>query len=222
MNIPFKTVLFIYVLLTFAGCLNYTQITTIKTDNSGKMFIHYWMNMDPDLDSLLLTKLGIFNEDSLGKIFDQNYAEINYINVYHNFGDSSLHAQIEFEFINFDSLNNLQFFRHSELSVKEGPNETKIFSQFIQPITTSFGFTNNDFQIRYTYYLPGEIINHNAHSLFRNKLVWIFNIDNIGRGKTISANYIPFRLKETPIWIYSLAGIVIIIVLVFLFKKSRK
>ena len=123
---------------------------------------------------------------------------------------------------NFDSLNKLQFFRHSELSVKEGPNETKIFSQFIQPITTSFGFTNRKFKISYTYYLPGEIISHNAKSLFRNKLVWTFDIDNIGRGQTISANYIPFRLKETPIWIYSLAGIVVIIVLVFLFKKSRK
>ena len=89
--------------------------------------------MDPDLDSLLLTKLGIFNEDSLEKIFKKNFTRLNYANVYHNYGDSSLHAQIEFEFTNFDSLNRLQFFKHSELSVKEGPNDTKIFSQFIQP-----------------------------------------------------------------------------------------
>ena len=222
MSTPLKTSFFIYFLFTLTACLNYTQITTIKTDNSGKMFIHYWMNMDPDLDSLLITKLGIFNEDSLGKIFNKSFTQMNYINVYNNFGDSSLHAQIEFEFSNFDSLNQLQFFRHSELSVKEGSNETKIFSQFIQPITTSFGFTNKDFKISYTYYLPGDIISHNANSLFRNKLVWSFNIENIGRGKTISANYIPFRLKETPIWIYSIAGFVIVVVLIFLFKKSRK
>lgn len=204
------------------GCLNYTQVTTIKTDNSGKMYIHYWMDMDPELDSLFITKIGIFNEDSLKKIFDKSFTSLNYTTVYNDFNDSSLHAQIEFEFTNFDSLNQLQFFRHSELSIKDGPNETKIFSQFIQPITTSFGFTSKSLEINYTYYLPGEIIDHNADSHSRNKLIWKFNIDNIGRGKTISANFIPFRLKETPAWIYYLAGFVIIVVLVFLLKKSRR
>jgi len=83
--------------VTIMGIMD-TQITTIKTDNSGKMFIHYWMNMDPDLDSLLLTKLGIFNKDSLSNIFTQDFTQLNYANVYHDYGDSSLHAQIEFEF----------------------------------------------------------------------------------------------------------------------------
>ncbi|MCB0729399.1 MAG: hypothetical protein KDC88_00075 [Ignavibacteriae bacterium] len=208
-------------IVAVSSCINYTQVTTIRTDNSGKMYIHYWMKMDPDLDSLLLTKLGLFNEDSLQSIFNANFTELNYTRVFHDFGDSSLHAQIEFEFTNFDSLNLLQFFKHSELSVKEGPEDTKIFSQFIQPITTSFGFYNKNLTISYVYYLPGEIISHNANTHFRNKLTWIFDLDNIGTGKTITANYIPFKLKETPIWIYILAGLVIIIVLIFLLKKSR-
>ena len=217
-----KSILVIIFSALLTGCLNYTQITTIKTDNSGKMYIHYWMNMDPDLDSLLITKIGIFNEDSLKKIFDKKFTSLNYATFYNDFNDSSLHAQIEFEFTYFDSLNLLQFFRHSELSVKDGPNDTKIFSQFIQPITTSFGFSNQELEINYTYYLPGEIISDNADSKSRNKLNWSFGIDDIGRGKTISANYIPFRLKETPILIYYLAGIVIFIVMIFLLKKSRR
>ncbi len=218
----FSKLLLLISLFFLTSCLNYNQITTIKTDNSGKMYVHYWMHMDPELDSLLLTKLGLFNEDSLRKNFTANYTQLNYTTVYHNYQDSSLHAQIEFEFTNFDSLNLLQFFKHSELSVKEGPEDTKIFSQFIQPITTSFGLYNNNLAVRYIYYLPGEIISHNAHSLSRNKLTWDFNLENIGTGKTITANYIPFKLKETPIWIYTLAGLVIIIVLVFLLKKSKK
>jgi len=209
-------------LITLTSCLNYTQVTTIKTDNSGKMYIHYWMHMDPDLDSLLLTKLGLFNEDSIRNIFTANFTDLNFTKVYHDYSDSSLHSQIEFEFTYFDSLNQLQFFKHSELSLKEGPEETKIFSQFIQPITTSFGLYNKSLTISYIFYLPGEIISHNADSHSRNKLTWIFNLDNIGTGKTISANYIPFRLKETPLWIYLLAGVVILIVLIFLFKKSKK
>jgi hypothetical protein len=207
--------------LLFVSCLNYTQVTTIRTDNSGKMYIHYWMEIDPDLDSLLLTKLGLFNKDSLQSIFKADYTELNYANVYHDYSDSSLHGQIEFEFTNFDSLNKLQFFRHSELTVKDGPENTKIFSQFIQPFTTNLGFYNKNLSISYIYYLPGEIINHNANSLFRNKLTWIFDLDNIGTGKTITATYIPFKLKETPIWIYILAGLVIFVVTFFLLKKSR-
>jgi hypothetical protein len=216
-----KVILFSF-LIVLPACLDYTQITTIRTDNSGKMYIHYWMHMEPELDSLLLTKLGIFNEDSLKHIFEANFTEINFTTVYHDYSDSSLHAQIEFNFVNFDSLNHLQFFRHAELSVKDGPEETKIFSQFVQPITTSFGMYNNSLSVSYIYYLPGEIISHNANSQSRNKLTWIFTLDNIGTGKTITANYVPFKLKETPKWIYYLAGMVILIVLVFLLKKGKK
>ena len=216
-----KIILFSY-LLTITACLNYTQVTTIRTDNSGKMYIHYWMHMDPELDSLLLTKLGLFNEDSLNQIFEADFTNLNYTSVYHDYTDSSLHAQIEFTFTNFDSLNLLQFFKHSELSVKEGPEDTRIFSQFIQPITTSFGMFDKSLTVSYVYYLPGEILSHNANSLSRNKLTWIFSLENIGTGKTITANYVPFRLKETPPWIYYLAGVVIVIVLIFLLRKGKK
>lgn len=222
MNKTFQILFFFTSLIILTSCLNYKQVTTIKTDNSGKMFIHYWMNMEPDLDSLLLTKLGLFNEDSLNKIFEANFTKLNYTSVYHDFNDSSLHAQIEFEFTNFDSLNFLQFFRHSELSIKEGPEETKIFSQFIQPITTGFGLYDKSLTVNYVYYIPGEIINHNATSHFRNKLTWVFTLDNIGTGKTITAHYIPFKLKETPIWIYTLTGVVIIVVLIFLLRKRKE
>lgn len=213
--------LMISLLFFVQSCLNYQQVTTIKTDNSGKMYIHYWMEMHPDLDSLLLTKLGLFNEEKLDSSFTAPFTEINYINVFHDFSDSTLHAQIEFEFTNLDSLNLLQFFKHSELSIKDGPDNTKIFSQFIQPVTTGFGLTNSKVNIEYIYYIPGEIIKHNATSLSRNKLTWKFNVEEIGSGKIISATYIPFRLKETPIWIYSLAGIVIVIVLIFLLRKRK-
>ena len=62
------------------------------------MYVHYWMDMDPDLDSLLLTKLGLFNSDSLKNIFTADFTSLNFANVYNDFTDSSLHAQIEFEF----------------------------------------------------------------------------------------------------------------------------
>jgi hypothetical protein len=186
------------------------------------MYIHYWMDIDPDLDSLLIKRIGLFNQEILTNNFTAKFTKINYVTIYHDFTDSTLHAQIEFQFNNFDSLNSLSFFKHAELSIKDGPEDTKIFSQFIQPITTTFGVSEKSYNIEYVYYLPGDIIKHNANSLSRNKLIWNFSLDDIGNGKIITATYVPFKLKETPVWIYSLAGIVIIIVLIFLLKKSKK
>lgn len=220
--IKLKFIALIFVSLFFTSCLNYKQITTIRTDNSGKMFIHYWMKIDPDLDSLLTSRIGLFNSDSLKNQFENRFTSINFANVYKNLKDNTLNAQIEFEFTNFDSLNKIQFFRLSELSIKNGPKKSKIFSQFIQPITTGIGFSDTSWVISYTYYLPGEILSHNAKTHSRNKLEWNFTLNEIGRGKLISASYIPFRLKETPSWIYYLMTFVIVLVLIFLLKKRKK
>jgi len=208
------------ILLT--SCLNYTQITTIRTDNTGKMFVHYWRNMGADIDSLLLTKIGLFNTDSLYTKFDAPFVEINFVKVFKDFNDRTLHAQLEFEFSNFDSLNFLPFFRNAKLSNIITHEDEKIFSQFIQPITVGFDSIANPLMVKYIYYLPGEIVEHNANSISRNKLIWEFSLNKIGHGKTIKARYIPFKLKETPKLIYTLALLVIIIVLVFLFTKRKK
>ncbi len=210
------------IVLTLTSCLNYTQVTTIKTDNSGKMFIHYWKKSVPKIDSLFLRKVGLFNKDSIRANFTAPFNKINFVKVFKNNKDSTLHAQIEFSFTKFDSLNQLPFFNGADLSIKEGEENTKVFSQFIQPITTNIDSINIPVKIKYTYYLPGNVIAHNANSLYRNKLVWKFTPDDIGNGKTITATYIPFKLKETPRLIYYLSLAVILIVIIFLFSKKRK
>jgi len=46
-------------------------------------------------------------------------------------------------------------------------------------------------------------------------------LDEIGKGKTISVTFKPFKLKETPYWIYILAGLVLLIVIFFLVRKKK-
>ncbi|GBD90525.1 hypothetical protein BMS3Abin04_01242 [bacterium BMS3Abin04] len=214
-------ILIFSLVLVLNGCLNYTQITTIRTDDSGESYIHYWMKFYTKNDSSLISQLGIFNKDTLVNQFSASFTKINSLKVFKDFSDSTIHAQIKFKFSKFDSLNLLRPFKNSELSIKKGPNGTKIFSQFIPPFATGFGFDTKSIKIKYTYYLPGEIINNNATSKSNNKLVWDYSLDDIGKGKIISATYIPFRLKETPPIIYALALIVLLIVLLFLFKKKK-
>jgi hypothetical protein len=209
-------------ILFIGGCLNYTQITTIKTDGSGNMFIHYWMNWTNPKDSLIADQLGIFSKDSVHKEFSSEYSSIKNVEVYKNLSDSSIHAKVELDFNSLDSLNLTPAFRKSQLSVKEGTKNTKIFSQFVPSIATGFGFESKTFSITYIYYLPGEILSHNATEIDRNKLTWKFSLDDIGTGKFITATYRPFKLKETPTWIFICALVVLVVVVIFLFSKRMK
>ncbi len=209
-------------LLFINGCLNYTQITTIKKDGSGNMFIHYWMKWHSQKDSSIVEQLGIFSKDSVYKEFSSEYSSVKKVEVYQDLNDSTIHAQVSLDFNSLDSLNTTPAFRKSELSIKDGTKNTKIFSQFVPPIATGFGYGNKNFSITYIYYLPGETLSHNATEIDRNKLTWKFSLDDIGTGKYITATYRPFKLKETPTWIYICALFVLIVVIVFLFSKRMK
>jgi hypothetical protein len=220
LNIPF-ILIFIFS-LCLSGCLNYTQITTIKTDGSGNMFIHYYMKWNSQKDSSLVEQLGIFNKDSVYQEFLSNYSTIKNVEVYKDLADSTIHAKVEFVFNSLDSLNNTRAFKNSALSIKEGPKNTKIFSQFIPPIATGFGIANKSFSCTYIYYLPGEILSHNATEISNNKLTWQYSLNEVGTGKQITATYRQFKLKETPIWIYMCALFVLVIVVIYVFSKRIK
>ncbi len=217
-----KSLLSLPVILVFlTSCLNYTQVTTIKTDSSGEMFVHYWMHWEDKQDSVLLKKLHIFNEDSIKTEFTSKQNTIDRIETFINYSDSTIHAQIEFEFQNFDSLKYTRAFEGANFSLIDGPDDTKIFSQFIAPFPTGFGVRSDEFKISLTYYLPGEILEHNAHQKSRNKLTWNYTLSEIGTGQKITAKFRPFRLKETPLWVYYSTLFVILVVIFFLFKKRK-
>lgn len=209
------------ILLSFNGCLNYYQETTLKTDGSGEMFVHYWMKFVTPQDSLISNQFGIFNPDSIRTEFGSEFSEISDIEVYNDGTDSTIHAKVELTFRNIDSLSRTRAFKEANFSLKDGAAGQKIFSQFITPAATGFGVDGSAFSITYVYYLPGDIITHNAHELSNNRLTWQYTLADIGSGKTITATYRPFKLKETPVWIYGLAIFVLFIVVFFLFRKTK-
>jgi hypothetical protein len=217
-----KFLVLVFLFLGLTNCLDYTQVTTIKTDGTGTMFVHYFMKWSNQRDSSLVEQLGIFNRDSVYKEFTSEFSKVTNVEVYKNLQDSTIHGKVELAFNSLDSLNNTPAFRKSQLSVKDGAQNSKIFSQFIPPIATGFGLDSKSFELTFVYYLPGEILNHNATETYRNKLTWKYSLDEVGMGKYITASYRPFKLKETPIWIYIIALIVLLIVIVYLFSKRIK
>jgi hypothetical protein len=186
------------------------------------MFIHYWMKWENPRDSIIIEQIGLFTKDSVYKEFASEYSNITNVEVYRDFSDSTIHAKVELEFNSLDSLNQTRAFKDSKLSIKDGDQNIKIFSQFIQPVATGFGFEKINVSLTYVYYLPGEILSHNATEVYRNRLTWKYSLDEIGTGKFITATYRPFKLKETPVWIYFAASLVLIVVIIFLFSKKFK
>jgi hypothetical protein len=208
-------------LFILSGCLNYYQEVTLYPDGSGKMRIDYWMKFVNEESEKVVDNLGIFNPDSIMSGFQSIYSQVENINVYRDTTDSSTHAVIDISFNHIDSLNKVKVFAEYNFSFLERTGGQVVFSQFIPPIATGFGIDASTFSVSYKYIIPGEIISHNATEVSGKSLTWRYLLTEIGGGKTISATFQPYKLKETPIWIYFLSGAVLLLVLFFLLKKRK-
>lgn len=220
-NIVKKLLLLSFLMFLFTGCLNYIQDMVIYPDGSGKLKITYWMAA-PEITNLpAIENIGIFNPDSIRKEFSSNFTEISFIEVMADSTDSTLHAIIELDFTHVDSLPKLPVFLQYEFSLKDGAAGQKVYTQFIPPITTGFGIDGSKYSVSYNFDFRGEIIFHNATNQAGKTLSWNYTLPELGRGKTISVTFKPFKLKETPKWIYYLAGIVLLLVIIFLLRKKK-
>jgi len=218
-----KKIIFLSVitLLLLTSCLNYVQNTTIYPDGSGNMQINYWMKFSDTSSVSTILSLEIFNPDSIRKEFSSKFVRIINIATYSDTLDSTIHDNIELSFNHVDSLNTANAFAQSRFSLEDGASGQKIFSQFIPPVTTGFGIDGSKYHVSYNYDIRGDIVTHNATNKSGNNLTWSYSLSEIGRGKTISVTFKPFKLKETPYWIYILAGLVLLIVIFFLIRKKK-
>ena len=175
----------------------------------------------PDSASIkILNRIGIFNADSIRNEFSSKYTKIENVEVFSDTTDSTTHAVIKLSFSNIDSLNYIKAFSEANFSLRDGAAGQKIFSQFIPPIETGFGIDGSNYNVTYKYVFSGDIITHNAQKVEGQTLIWHYTLAEIGRGKTISVTFRPFKLKETPFWIYIVSGFVLLIVIIFLFRKK--
>ncbi|MCE1187954.1 MAG: LPXTG cell wall anchor domain-containing protein [Ignavibacteria bacterium] len=207
--------------LGICGCLNYHQEVNLLTDGSGTMKLHYWMKIIPTDEGNMSEKLGLFNKDSVRREFTSKFIKLKDVKVYTDTTDSTCHSYVEFAFDCIDSLNKTKPFTDAAFSMQDGASGQKIFTQFIPPVMSGFGLDTNKYTVEYVYNFPGEIITHNATSVNNKTLSWKYKIEELGKGKTISVTFRPYKLKETPVWILVLAGLVLVIVIVFLFRKRR-
>lgn len=211
----------ILTVFSFSGCLNYYQEVTLYPDGSGKMRIDYWMKFINEESEKVVDNLGIFNPDSIMSGFQSAHSQVENVTVYRDTTDSSTHAVIDITFNHIDSLNKTKVFAEYNFSFLKKTGGQIVFNQFIPPIATGFGIDASIFTVTYKYSIPGEILSNNATEVSGKSLTWRYNLSDIGGGKTISVTFQPYKLKETPLWIYFLSGSVLLLVLFFLLKKRK-
>ena len=220
----YKTILTLFILIitiSLNSCLNYYQEVKLYPDGSGKMHVDYWMKFVNEESKIVAENLGIFNADSIRSEFQSRYTKIENVVVYRDSTDSTTHALIDFSFNHIDSLNKTKVFAESRFSFREKTNGQVDFSQFIPPIATGFGIDASSLNVTYKYNISGEIISHNAQQISGKSLTWHYKLSEIGGGKTITVTFQPYKLKETPMWIFFLSGAVLLLVLFFLLKKRK-
>jgi len=223
MRISPHVIISIFLILMFiSGCLNYSQITTIKTDGSGEMFIHYWLDWQAENDSILFNTLDIFNRNIIKSKYSAPFTNIEYVETYIDYSDSTIQGKVKFTFTNIDSLNKLEPFEGFNFSIRDTLNNQKIFTQHIPSFSQIVSDTTLSYSRQIIYYIPGDIQYHNADKKNNNQLIWEFQSDQLNHPNKIIAIYIPFKLKETPQWIYFLLGTVLLIVFIYIFKKRGK
>ncbi len=208
-------------LVIFSGCLNYEQETDIRHDGSGTMKIHYFMTFLKADSTNNYGKTGIFDADSVRKIYASDRYEIENAETWFDPADSSLNGIIEIIFTKVTRLNNTKLFEGLEFTFKDGAEGHKIFNLFIPPLAPFLNTDLSDYKMKFIYGFPGEIIQHNAQREEQKKLIWEYSFKDIGKGKNLSVTFKPFKLAKTPYWIYYLAGFVLIVVIFFLFRKKR-
>ncbi len=215
--------LLIILILPFilTGCLNYYQEVKLAIDGSGSMHIDYWMLLPDDASTNVVSKVGLFTPDSIKKKFTSEYSVVENVMVYQDTTDSTTHAVLDLTFTHIDSLNKTKAFSDAQFSFKENSAGYIVFSQFIPPMATGFGIDGSGYHVRYQYTFAGDIITHNAHTSSGRTLTWQYALSEIGGGKTISVTFRPFKLKETPVWIFVLSGFVLLLVIFFLFRKKK-
>jgi hypothetical protein len=185
------------------------------------MQIDYWMKFENAEREKVVDNLGIFNPDSIKSGFQSIHSKVENVNIYRDTTDYTTHAVIDISFTHIDSLNQIKVFSEYKFSFVEKIGGQIVFSQFIPPIATGFGMDASTFTVTYKYTIPGDILSHNANQVSGRSFTWRYNLSEIGGGKAISVTFQPYKLKETPVWIYFLSGAVLLLVIFFLLKKRK-
>jgi hypothetical protein len=216
----FPAYLFSILLSLFVlGCINYEQATTLNTDGSGTMDIHYWIN-----ESVSLTGSQgnfAFDRENINKQYEAIGIKVKDVRIESNTSDSTKHVRVKLEFTDITQLSKAAGFKTSGFEwTREGNKIT-----FKQNLHSSGGgnmdsFGLDKFTFTYVYNFPGEIVSTNATSFSGHRAEWKFKLSDLSSDRSLIAviKVSWFSLRNMSVTI----AVIAVIVMLFLYLKRRK
>lgn len=181
----YLSVILFMAMLYLSGCVNYDQKTTLNSDGSGSMKIHYWSKMS---NFSMGTTLGKFDFDE-AKAKD-NYKSANIdvksVEVKDKLDDSTKHVNIELSFKDINKLSDAKGFSEVRASWKEGKDGMEL--KYLLMKDTSAANQSSDYTVTYTFTLPDEIISTNATKKEEKTCTWEYKLPDLAKDVEMTAN----------------------------------
>lgn len=190
MKLNFKLFPALAVVLTavyLTGCVNYDQKTTLSSDGSGSMKIHYWTKMS---NFSMGTTLGRFEFDE-AKAKDQythSNLEVKSLKVEDELADSVKHVRIELSFKDINKLSEAKGFNNVKTSWKESTDGMELKYTLMKDTAAAKNMGASENTVTYTFEMPDEIISTNASKKDGKNLTWDFKVSDLSKDIEMTAN----------------------------------
>ena len=167
------------------GCINYEQTTTIKSDGSGSMEIHYWIN-----ESIALTGSQgnfAFDKENVNKQYEAIGIKVKDVRIESISADSTRHVRVKLDFADITQLSKAAGFKSSGFEWTRDGNRITFKQNHHTSGENSESFGLDKFTFTYVYTFPGEIISTNATSFSGRRAEWKFKLSDLSSDRSLIA-----------------------------------
>jgi len=202
----------------FIGCVNYDQNTTLNSDGSGSMKIHYWTKMS----NVTGTTLGKFDFDEAKA--KQNYTspttDVKSVKMEDKLDDSTKHVYVDLTFKDINKLSEIKGFSDIRASWKEGKDGMELKYTLLKDTSAANQMGASDYKVTYTFEMPDEIISTNAEKKEGKTCTWEYKVSDLG--KDIDMNAVVKKAKGKTCGIFGFISVFGLIGLAYYTQRNKK
>ncbi len=211
---------FLCIFLSFllSGCINYEQFTTLRTDGSGTMEIHYWINQD--IASSMTQGDFAFDKESVNKQYEALGVEVKDVRIESNAADSTKHVRVKLKFSDITQLSKASGFKSSGFEWNHAGSKITFKQNFHVNSGSSESMGLDKFTFTYTYNFPGDIVSTNATTYSGRTAVWKFKLSELSTDRSLIAVIAVSWFSAKNIVIALVVVLAVLILFIVLRKKS--
>lgn len=168
-KLTLSLLLLISSLMILSGCVNLEQKTSLKSDGSGTMKIHYW-SKSSNITGDELAGFG-FTEDKIKQNYSSSNTETENISIEKKDSDSTTHVNLDLKFKDINKLTDAKAFAKIKASWKEGKDGMEFKYILNADTSNAKQFGMESYKLNYEFEFPSEVISTNG-KMDGNKVSW--------------------------------------------------